>query len=278
MVQTIKNTKGTSKSKNSLHSEYAHKLNEYKSRITKIQAAITIEKILISYIRKNIKKNEMNSILYKRLEVLRNENKYLSDEIRKLRLTIKNYQRNTALGSKYQQRMYSMVLRQLNPMQKGIQSLHAVVEYSEKMKSGNIDDKIKKAYDKWAKEDKTMIVLDAGTSEDLINTIFELIQLNVPHAVFYEPDLYGMNTGVCFVADERVWDTKNYPSYEQYVFDFKRKCDEANTVVDGDIKVINDIYIPTPTKEEWIDIVFKGEDPTKIMELRNLIFSKKLSM
>lgn len=261
MVQTIKNTEGTSKSKNSLHSEYAHKLNEYKSRITKIQTAIRFEKIFISKFKRSSNNADLMSILYNRLEVLRNENNYLSEEIRKIRNQIKGHQRSNAVSSKYQQRMYSMVLRQLSPMQKGIQSLHAVVEYSEKMKSGNIDDNIKKAYETWASRDKTMIVLDAGTSEDLVNTIFELIQLNVPHAVFYEPDLYGMNTAVSFIADERVWDTKNYPSYDDFI---QQRNEFATPLI--------------PSEKEWRDYLFKDVDPAKIMELRNLIFSKKLSM
>ena len=261
IVQTIKNTKGTSKSKNSLHSEYAHKLNEYKSRITKIQTAITFEKIFISKIKRNCNNADLMGILYNRLGVLRNENNYLSEEIRKIRRQIKGYQRSKAVSSKYHYRMYSMVLRQLSPMQKGIQSLHAVVEYSEKMKSDNIDDNIKKAYETWASRDKTMIVLDAGTSEDLVNTIFELIQLNVPHAVFYEEDLYGMNTVVCFLADELVWDTKKYPSYD----DFIQQRNEFSTNL-------------FPSENDYNSYVFKDVDPEPIMKLRELIFSKKLSM
>jgi len=272
MVQTIKNTKGTSKSKNSLHSEYAHKLNEYKSRITKIQAAITFEKIFISYYKRNGNNADLMGILYNRLGVLRNENNSLSEEIRKIRSQIKGHQRSKAVSSKYQQRMYSMVLRQLNPMQKGIQSLHSVVEYGEMMKT-DVEDSVKTAYNVWADRDKTMIVLDGGTSVDLVEAIFKLKELGVPHTTFHEPDLYGCLTSMCFVADERVWDTKNYPSYEQYVESWL-----TPSFKDGESHVMCDIYIPTPTKEEWIDNVFKGEDPTKIMELRNLIFSKKLSM
>lgn len=261
MHQTIKNTPKKDNCKNPAHSSYARKLNEYKDRITKIQNAIKFEKIFISYFRKNIKNNELNTLLHKRLTVLRDENKYLSDEIRKTRTAIKNNQRNTALGSIFHQRMYSMVLRQLNPMQKGIQSLHAVVEYSEKMKQDNVSELTKKAYEAWADRDKTMIILDAGTSEDLVNTIFELIQLNVPHAVFYEPDLYGMNTVVCFLADERVWDTKNYPSYD----DFIQQRNECSINL-------------FPSENDYNKYVFKDADPELIMKLRELIFSKKLSM
>ena len=32
----------------------------------------------------------------------------------------------------YEQRMYSLVLRQLNPIQKGVQTTHSVVEYGNK--------------------------------------------------------------------------------------------------------------------------------------------------
>jgi hypothetical protein len=158
--------------------------------------------------------------------------------------------------------MYAMVLRQLTPMQKGIQALHSVVEYSEMMKQDNVSELTKKAYEAWANRDKTMIVLDAGTSADLVDVIFKLKELGVPHTVFHEPDLYGCITSVCFIADERVWDAKNYPSYEDYIQNF-------------DIKYSN---APALQQEYWAENVFNCNNPSNILELRELIFSKKLSM
>jgi hypothetical protein len=204
------------------------------------------------------------NVEYARLAMLRDEAKFLVGKIKNLKAQIKDLQKTNSNSAQYHYRMYSMVLRQLNPMQKGIQSLHAVVEYGEMVKSGNIDASIKKAYNKWAKEDKTMIILDAGTSVDLNNAIYELTQLNVHHAVFYEEDLHDMNTVVCFLADERVWDTKNYPSYDDFIQQY---------IVDHNFST--PVF---PTEKEWRDYLFKDADPEPIMKLRELIFSKKLSM
>lgn len=251
------------KSKDKTHSDYVRELNDYKNRVTEIQKWIAKEKDMITITMKMDSHTGIN-IDFDRLAMLRNEAKFLTKQIKTLKTKIKDRQKANSNSTPYHYRMYAMVLRQLSPMQKGIQSLHAVVEYGEKVKSGDIDANIKKAYNKWAKEDKTMIVLDAGTSVDLINAIYELIELNVPHAVFYEPDLYGMNTVVCFLADERVWDTKNYPSYNDFI---------QQHIVDHNFSTPL-----VPTEKEWCDYLFKDVDPEPIMKLRELIFSKKLSM
>lgn len=178
------------------------------------------------------------------------------------------------------QRMYSMVLRQLTPMQKGIQSLHAVVDYSEMMKNEAIDEDTKNAYNDWANRDKTMIVLDAGTSQDLQDAITFLRNQKIIHKVFCEPDLYDMPTAVCFIADERVWDTKTYPSYEQYVAIKKMEADKSREIKDeeGKVTAIQAIYIQEPRTSDWVREVFGIIDPRPIMELREFIFSKKLSL
>lgn len=178
------------------------------------------------------------------------------------------------------QRMYSMVLRQLTPMQKGIQSLHAVVDYSEMMKNEAIDEDTKNAYNDWANRDKTMIVLDAGTSQDLQDAITFLRNQKIIHKVFCEPDLYDMPTAVCFIADERVWDTKTYPSYEQYVAIKKMEADKSREIRDneGRVTAIQSILFQEPRTSDWVREVFGIIDPRPIMELREFIFSKKLSL
>lgn len=262
MIQTIKAMEDSSKIKDKTHSYCVRELNECKSRVTEIQKWIEKEKDIITVMVK-MEHGDVN-IDYDRLAMLRDEAKFLVSKIKSLKAQIKDLQKANSNSTQYHYRMYSMVLRQLNPMQKGIQSLHAVVEYGEKMKSGNIDANIKKAYNKWAKEDKTMIILDAGTSVDLNNAIYELMVLNVPYAVFYEEDLYGINTAVCFLADERVWDTKNYQSYDEFI---------QQHIVDHNFST--PLF---PTEKEWRDYLFKDVDPEPIMKLRELIFSKKLSM
>ena len=50
------------------------------------------------------------------------------EDLPELRFRPSNVEKKVA----YEQRMYSMVLRQLNPIQKGVQTTHAVVEYANK--------------------------------------------------------------------------------------------------------------------------------------------------
>ena len=263
MLQTINNTKDMPKLKDKTHSEYIRQLMFYKKRITEIQQWIKTEKELISMCMKLDRDNA--EIEHKRLKMLREENKFLSEANKKLRKNIKEHQKQlstlTYKGTPIQQRMYSMVLRQLTPMQKGIQALHSVVDYGEMMKQDNVSELTKKAYEAWANRDKTMIVLDVGTSMDLVDVIFKLKELGVPHTVFHEPDLYGCITSVCFVADERVWDVKKYPTYEQYLNDF----------------MLNSENRPF-SKELWKETTFGNIDPEPYFALRDLIFSKKLSM
>ena len=52
--------------------------------------------------------------------------------------------------------MYSLVLRQLSPMQKGVQSAHSIVEYINKFHKSS-------EYIQWVNVGKIIIVLDGGT-------------------------------------------------------------------------------------------------------------------
>lgn len=105
-------------------------------------------------------------------------------------------------------RAYSIVLYQLSDKQKCIQGLHATIEYG--VVHGM--DKNSIYYD-WAKNWKTVIVLDGGTSDTLANSIEYLKLLGVPHVTFKEPDLYNQITSVSFIIDERIFDKKNYPDF-----------------------------------------------------------------
>ena len=175
-----------------------------------------------------------------------------------------------------------MVLRQLTPIQKGIQSAHAVVDYARKVKNESVGLDVVVGYTQWADTDKTLIVLDAGTSQDLEEAINFLKDNNIVHAVFREPDLYNMPTAVCFLTDERVWDTETYPDYEHYLANWQRECDEAVTVRDKDgndtgaRRLIGHIK---PGVGAWLAEIFGCEcDPKPLLKLREFIFSKRLSM
>ena len=107
----------------------------------------------------------------------------------------------------YEQRMYSMVLCQLNAIQKGVQTTHGVVEYANKYASDE-------EYKQWAETDKTLIVLDGGTYQEMVRIYDTLKELGIKFADFQELDLNYLTTSITFLADERVWNREQYPSWE----------------------------------------------------------------
>ena len=179
--------------------------------------------------------------------------KDIEDLLQELRLRPTNVETKVA----YDQRMYSLVLRQLNPIQKGVQTTHGVVEYANKYSS---DDE----YRQWAETDKTLIMLDGGTYQEMVRIYDTLKELGIKFADFQEPDLNYLTTSITFLADERVWNREQYPSWETLP-----QCLDA--ILGG---------MPTPDPKdymsynEWVDMMGGAAN----VELRELIFSKKLSM
>ena len=114
-------------------------------------------------------------------------------------------------------RMYGLVPYNLSPIQQGIQYGHAVVEYSQTIKSIKPFEKI---YDKWAKEDKTFIILNGGTTNNnpeklgsLNNHLNTLMFNDIMVEKFYEPDLGDQLTAIVFLVDERVFNKEVYPDF-----------------------------------------------------------------
>lgn len=114
-------------------------------------------------------------------------------------------------------RMYGLVPYNISPIQQGIQFGHAVVEYG--LEFGQTP-----AYQKWARNDKTFIILNGGTTnkrygEDdnhigsLNNHRQLLFDEGIQFASFFEPDLGDQLTAVVFLADDRVFDKKAWPDY-----------------------------------------------------------------
>ena len=122
-------------------------------------------------------------------------------------------------------RMYCLVLRQLNGINKGVQAFHAGLEYANKFH--NEED-----FQKYITFDKTLIMLDGGIYQDLveIKSLLEVASIN--HSVFVEPDLNDTITAICFLADERVWDRENYMSCESFLerFDIESNLDIQNAI------------------------------------------------
>ena len=108
-------------------------------------------------------------------------------------------------------RMYGLVPYNLSPIQQGIQFGHAVVEYS--LEFGSTA-----AYQKWAREDKTFIILNGGTTNlntpgTLNSHEYQLEANGIQHANFFEPDLGDQLTATVFLVDDRVFDRETWPDY-----------------------------------------------------------------
>ena len=115
--------------------------------------------------------------------------------------------------------MYGLVPYNISPIQQGIQFGHAVVEYG--LEYGHKSDD---PYLQWARNDKTFIILNGGTTnrnEDhwgtLNQSVLELGRLRVQYTTFYEPDLGDQLTAIVFLVDERVWDKDKYPEFNKFL-------------------------------------------------------------
>ena len=116
-------------------------------------------------------------------------------------------------------RMHGLVPYNISPIQQGIQFGHAVVEYG--LAFGTTAE-----YQKWAKEDKTFIILNGGTTnkgyhlEDgnhigsLNNHRQTLWDAGINFASFFEPDLGDQLTAVVFLVDDRVFDKVAWPDFD----------------------------------------------------------------
>jgi hypothetical protein len=136
------------------------------------------------------------------------------------------------MKNKLELRMYGLVPYNISPIQQAIQFGHAVVEYGQKMKKLSFNDiEVTKKYDDWADNWKTFIILNGGTTnhktslEDglpfgsLNNHLLTLMDNGIEFAQFNEPDLGDQLTAVVFIVDERVFNRKKYPDFEDWVIE-----------------------------------------------------------
>ncbi len=120
-------------------------------------------------------------------------------------------------------RLYTFINFYLSSIQQGIQTAHIV---SEMMSKDLLDEEYKSLND-WATRDKTIIVLNGGTSFDLRQDYTEVLhacgQLGnacyLPHAFFTEDHNAlgawdnGVVTGWGIIVPQFMWDAKYVPSY-----------------------------------------------------------------
>jgi hypothetical protein len=91
--------------------------------------------------------------------------------------------------------MYFFTMYNLSGIQKGIQAGHAAIEYALAYSEDP-------AYQNWARNHKTFIVLNGGSSVGMEDRLKELEELNIPHAIFREPDLNDSISAIAFLVHE----------------------------------------------------------------------------
>lgn len=127
-------------------------------------------------------------------------------------------------------RMYGLVPYNISPIQQAIQFGHAVVEYGQKMKHlGEHKQSLNEQYNDWADNWKTFIILNGGTTNHRTNIedglpfgslnqhLLKLLENNIDFAQFNEPDLGDQLTSIVFIVDERVFNKKKYPDFEDWL-------------------------------------------------------------
>ena len=106
-------------------------------------------------------------------------------------------------------KMYSIVLRHLDGQNKGVQTTHGVCEYIRK----HWDDE---DLQQWLNTDKTLVMLSGGTTFDMHNIKKFFTENGIKFETFEEEDLGELTTSICLIADEKVWDRENYPTFDIY--------------------------------------------------------------
>lgn len=191
------------------------------------------------------------------------------------------------MEKKLELRMYGLVPYNISPIQQAIQFGHAVVEYGQMIKNkGPVGSGIyswytrdnEGVYNDWANNWKTFIILNGGTSnhstnrysnEEYVGTMEQnlksLEENGVDLATFYEPDLNDMLSAIVFIVDERVFNKKDYPNFEDWVVEnygdlLKPDPNNYKTFGKGSYelaKMIKDSEAPGDKKvyQEWVKLV-----------------------
>lgn len=189
---------------------------------------------------------------------------------------------------KLELRMYGFVPYNISDIQKGIQFVHAVVEYG-------LENFHTNEYLDWAKYWKTFIILNGGTSNHSVNRyheteeeyigsmeilLEELKSNDVKVATFNEPDLNDMLSCIVFIIDERVFNRKKYLDFGDWVNENHFSYLQDNMINGGKIeRMRKEGYFSNASDNEqklysdWIDYV-GGE---KNVFLRDFLKNAKLA-
>ena len=114
-------------------------------------------------------------------------------------------------------RMYGLVIYNASPIQQAIQFGHAVVDYG-------LEHFNTAQYQEWAHKYKTFIILSGGTTNENSQRLGTLQmhkqafdEAGIVNVGFKEPDLNDAMTAFTFIVDERVFNRRKYPDFNDYV-------------------------------------------------------------
>jgi len=121
-------------------------------------------------------------------------------------------------------RMYFFVPYNISPIQQAIQAGHAALEYANQYGETQL-------FKDFVNKHKTWIILNGGTTNNDISNRRGTLQLlwdsiidfnfngdAINSARFSEPDLNDAMTAICFICDERAWNLKKYPHFNEDLY------------------------------------------------------------
>lgn len=166
-----------------------------------------------------------------------------------------------------EKRMYFFVPYNISKIQQGIQAGHCAEQYANMYMDTSL-------WQDYVKNWKTWIILNGGTTNDdflidpetkkrsytgSLNQIeHDLTMAGISHACFHEPDLQEALTAVCFIADERVFNFKDYPDFPEWI--------TQQEFIDEDEKLNSYIDLKTRDEEDYKKL-FPGMYPQWVREL-----------
>lgn len=166
------------------------------------------------------------------------------------------------MENKLELRMYFFVAQNISPIYAGIQSGHAALEYA-----FHHGDALNPLFHDFMLYHKTWVILNGGTTNDghhgqdigsLDQIELDLIENGIKYSRFCEPDLNNALTALCFLCDERVFNKKDYPDFDE------ESC--------SNYPLYNEIMLGV-AHNEWVKSI--GGEKNEF--LRNLLKGKKLA-
>lgn len=201
----------------------------------------------------------------------------------------KNHRNNMGDNSNFSEirelelRMYFFVPYNISPIQQAIQAGHAAIDYA--FRYGDTEE-----FKLFAQVFKTWIILNGGTTNERrdfdgiamgdLNQIADALAGNdIQFAYFQEPDLNDALTAVCFLANEQVFNRKDYPDFLDYIFDVKMYPEARGAVPEQNYVMLKMQSLEKLQEmfpeyyKEWVRFV----GGVKNVFLRELIKNKKLA-